>query len=156
MTGGGTVSYGGMTSTYNGQTNGGVANDSAGLGIIGASAASLRPSVVLNPNVGGGVHSHAHWFNPTAFVAPPPSSYQVGNERVGQIAGPPVSRLDAALIRDFKLYRGWVFTLRGEAFNATNSVNWAAIDTSATSATFGQPTSTRAPRVFQVAGKINF
>jgi len=156
MVAGGTVQYGGLTSAYNGQTNGGVANDSAGLGIIGASAASLRPSVVSNPNVGPGVHSHAFWFNPTAFLAPPPSSYQVGNERVGQITGPPVNRGDAALIRDFKLYRGWVFTFRAEAFNVTNSVNWSTIDTSATSGTFGQPTATRAPRVLQVAGKVNF
>ena len=37
-----------------------------------------------------------------------------------------------------------------------NQVNWAVIDTSATSGTFGQPTSTRTPRVIQVAGKINF
>lgn len=156
MTAGGTVSYGGLASTYNGQTNGGVANDSAGLGIVGASAASLRPQVVLNPNSGAGFHSHLHWFNPTAFVAPPPTSYQVGNERPGQIAGPPDDQLDAAIIRDFKLYHGWVFTLRGEGFNVINHVNWGVIDTSATSGTFGQPTSTRTPRVLQVAGKINF
>ena len=156
MVAGGTVSYGGLISTYNGQTNGGVANDSAGLGIVGASAATLRPQVVMNPNGGDGFRSHSHWFNPTAFVAPPPSSYQVGNERPGQIGGPPVDQIDAALIRDFKLYRGWVFTFRAEGFNVINHVNWATIDTSATSGTFGQPTSTRTPRVIQVAGKINF
>ena len=156
MSAGGVVNYGGLTSQYNGQTNGGIANDSAGLGIIGASAATLRPSVVSNPNQGPSVHSHTRWFNQTAFVAPSPTSYQVGNERPGQIVGPPVSRLDMGIFRDFKLYRGWVFTLRGEGFNVLNSVNWAAIDTSATSTTFGQATSTRTPRVIQVAGKINF
>ncbi len=44
MSGGGTVSYNNLTSIYNGQTNGGTANDAAGLGILGPSAASLRPN----------------------------------------------------------------------------------------------------------------
>jgi hypothetical protein len=35
MAGGSTVNYQGLTSIYNGQTNCGVVNDSAGLGIIG-------------------------------------------------------------------------------------------------------------------------
>ena len=81
MSGGGTINYGGLTSIYNGQTNGGLANDAAGLGIIGPSAASLRPNVVLNPNSGYGqseLQKRLHWFNQTAFVAPSPSSYQRG------------------------------------------------------------------------------
>ena len=42
MSAGSTINYGGLTSIYNGQTSGGVANDAAGLGIIGNSA--VEPS----------------------------------------------------------------------------------------------------------------
>jgi hypothetical protein len=156
MVAGGTVNYGGLTSSYNGQTNGGVATDAAGLGILNGSAAQLRPSVVMNPNSGANLHSRQHWFNQTAFVAPAPTSYQVGNEQRGSITGPGFNQFDLGVSRNFNLYRGWVFTLRGEGFNVLNHTNWANIDTTATSTTFGQAISARDPRTLQIAGKINF
>lgn len=160
MGGGGTISYGGIPSVYNPNfTNGGVANDAAGLGILGPSAASLRPNQVLNPNSGYGkvnLHTRLHWFNPTAFVAPSPASFQVGNEKRGTINGPGFNRLDVGLFRNFRVYRDAVFQLRGEAFNVANHTNWAGVNTTATSPTFGQVFSTRDPRLLQVAGKITF
>jgi len=157
--GSGTVNYGGLTSIYNGQTNGGAANDSAGLGILGASAAGLRPNMVLNPSDGYGqttLRKRLHWFNQTAFMAPSPSSFQVGNEKRGVVDGPGFNRLDVGVFRTFKLYRNSTFTLRGEGFNIMNHTNWGNPTTTATSSTFGQPTATRDPRILQVAGKINF
>jgi hypothetical protein len=161
MTAGGTVNYGGLTSTYNGATNGGPVSDSAGLGILGTSVASLRPNMVLNPNNGYGQNLRTmgpggYWFNPTAFVAPAPTSYQIGNERPGSIIGPGIDKLDFGIFRTFRLYRGTSFTLRGEGFNVLNHVNWGSVGTSATSSTFGRVTSTRDPRILQVAGKFNF
>jgi hypothetical protein len=159
MSAGTTVSYAGLTSTYNGQANGGLANDSAGLGILGPSAASLRPNVVFNPNTGNGqvqLHTRQHWFNQTAFVAPSPASFQVGNERRGVVNGPGYNRFDVGVFRSFRVYRNATFTLRGEAFNALNHTNWGSVDTSTGDAAFGTVTATRDPRVMQVAGKINF
>jgi len=158
MNAGGTVNYGGLTSIYNGQTTGGTANDSAGLGILGSSSATLRPSVVLNPNAGYGVsmRSRKHWFDQTAFLAPPATSFQVGNERPGMIQGPGFNKLDMGLFRTFALPYHTSFTLRGEAFNLMNHTNWGTVDTVATDTTFGQVTSARDPRILQVAGKINF
>jgi hypothetical protein len=157
--GSGTVNYGGLTSIYNGQSNGGAANDAAGLGILGPSQAGLRPSMVLNPNDGYGqvqLRKRLHWFNQTAFVAPPPSSFQVGNEKRGVVDGPGFNRFDVGLFRNFKLYRGATFQLRGEGFNVLNHTNWGNPGTTATSSTFGAITSTRDPRILQVAGKITF
>jgi hypothetical protein len=148
-----------LTSIYNGQSNGGAANDAAGLGILGPSSAGLRPSVVLNPNDGYGqvqLRKRLHWFNQTAFVAPPPSSFQVGNEKRGVVDGPGFNRLDVGLFRNFKIYRGSTFQLRGEAFNVMNHTNWGNPGTTATSSTFGQITTTRDPRILQVAGKFSF
>jgi hypothetical protein len=157
--GSGTVNYATLTSIYNGQSNGGAANDAAGLGILGPSSAGLRPSVVLNPNDGYGqvqLRKRLHWFNQTAFVAPPPSSFQVGNEKRGVVDGPGFNRLDVGLFRNFKIYRGSTFQLRGEAFNVMNHTNWGNPGTTATSSTFGQITTTRDPRILQVAGKFSF
>jgi hypothetical protein len=159
MSGGTTINYGGLTSTYNGQTNGGTANDSAGLGIIGPSAASLRPNQVLNPNDGYGqvqLRKRMHWFNPTAFVAPSAASFQVGNERRGVMTGPGFNRMDVGVFRNFKIRENVSFTLRGEGFNVLNHTNWGTIGTSGGTSTFGQVTATRDPRILQVAGKINF
>jgi hypothetical protein len=159
MSGSSTVQYGGLTSIYSGQTNGGVASDAAGLGILGPSAASLRPNMVLNPSAGYGqvqLRKRLHWFNQTAFVAPSPSSFQVGNEQRNPMTGPGYNRLDVGLFRNFKLYRSVTFQLRGEGYNIMNHTNWGTIGTTATSTTFGTVTATRDPRILQVAGKINF
>ena len=62
----------------------------------------------------------------------------------------------SGIFRNFNLVHGITFTLRGEGFNVLNHVNWGSVGTSATSSTFGRVTSTRDPRILQVAGKINF
>jgi hypothetical protein len=159
MSPGGTVNYQGLTSIYNGQANGGVANDSAGLGILGGSLASLRPNQVLKPTSGYNqvsLRSRSNWFNQTAFTAPSVSSFQVGNERRAIMNGPGFNRLDVGIFRTFKFPYGTSFTLRGEGFNVLNHTNWGSVDTGATDATFGQVLSARDPRILQVAGKINF
>jgi hypothetical protein len=164
---GGVVNYGFgtsnfVTSAYNPSlTNGGLVNDSAGLGIApgSRSLSVLRPNVVLNPNNGYGLVSlknRTNWFNQTAFIAPSPASYQVGNEKSGIITGPGLNRLDLGVSRTFKLYRQSVFELRGEAFNAINHTNWGTVSTDAASPQFGQVLTARDPRTLQVAGKIRF
>ena len=164
MTAGGTVQYNGYTSSYNPAiTNGGVANDAAGLGILGTSSASLRPNVILNPSSGYGkmnLRSHSQWFNPTAFVAPSPASFQLGNEKTGGIIGPGYSRVDIGVFRNIKLPSGVVFQLRGEGYNVLNHVNWAGVTTDATGTTngfgFGKVNSARDARILQVGGKVSF
>jgi len=162
MAAGGTVNYGGLISTYNNATNGGPVSDAAGLGILQGSLATLRPTMVLNPNQGYGqtnlrtMGPGGFWFNPTAFMAPAPTGFQVGNERPGAIIGPGIDKLDLGLFKTFRVYHATTFTLRGEAFNALNHVNWGSVDTVATDSQFGRVTSTRDPRILQVAGKINF
>jgi Carboxypeptidase regulatory-like domain/TonB-dependent Receptor Plug Domain len=159
MSGGGTLFYG-TQANASGPANGGVATDAAGLGILGPSAQGLRPDMIANPNSGNGqfqIHNRLNWFNRTAFIAPPATSYRVGNEKRGVIEGPGFNRLDVGLFRNFKIYEGLVFQLRGEAYNVVNHTNWQGVGTTSTTAsTFGQVTSTRDPRILQVAGKITF
>ena len=162
MAAGGTVNYGGLISTYNNANNGGPVSDAAGLGILQGSLAPLRPSMVLNPNQGYNqvnlrtMGPAGFYFNPTAFVAPAAPGFQLGNERPGAIIGPGIDKLDFGIFRTFILPHGTSFTLRGEGYNVLNHVNWGSIDTVATDSQFGRVTSTRDPRILQLAGKINF
>ena len=162
MAAGGTVNYGGLISTYNNTTNGGPVSDAAGLGILQGSLARLRPNVVLNPNQGYNqvnlrtMGPGGFWFNPTAFVAPAAPGFQIGNERPGAIIGPGIDKLDFGLFKTFRVYHATTFTLRGEGYNVLNHVNWGSVDTVATDSQFGRVTSTRDPRILQVAGKFNF
>lgn len=153
------INYAGLTSTYNGATNGGVPTDAAGLGIISQSLATLRPNQVLDPRNGYGqvsLKKRLNWFNQTAFAAPSIASFQVGNERPGSVVGPGYNRLDLSVFRSFRVYRTSTFTLRGEGFNILNHTNWGSVGTLANSTTFGQTTSTRDPRILQVAGQFSF
>jgi Carboxypeptidase regulatory-like domain/TonB dependent receptor len=168
MSGGGTICYACVTTGANagasqtsifGLASGGVANDSAGLGIIGPSVAGLRPNMVANPNNGYGqkIHTRLNWFYRPAFVSPAITDVAVGNEKRGVIEGPGFNRLDVGIFRNFKLLEGVAFQLRGEAFNVANHTNWQTVGTtSTTSSTFGQITDTRDPRILQVAGKLTF
>ena len=155
---GGTVGYGAQTSIL-GLANGGVVNDSAGLGIMNSpDPASLRPNQVLNPNNGYGspIHTRLNWFYRPAFVSPTAASVSVGNEKRGAVNGPGFNRLDVGLFRNFKITEATHFQLRGEAFNLMNHTNFQTVTTSVTSGSFGQVTAARDNRILQVAGKLTF
>ncbi len=140
--------------------DGTVANDAAGLGIIGSSAASLRPNMVTNPNDANGgamLKRRLNWFNKLAFSAPLPSSFAVGNERRGVIEGPGFNRIDLGVFRNFKIYEAANFQFRAEGFNVLNHTNWATVGTTTTTPSqFGTVLSTRDPRILQLAGKLTF
>ena len=154
------TNVGSQTSVVNpAAVNGGNASDAAGLGILGPSAAGLRPNQVLDPNSGYGqqIHTRLNWFYRPAFTAPSATSMAVGNEKRGVIEGPGFNRLDVGVFRNFRLFESVAFQLRGEAFNVANHTNWQGVGTTATTqSTFGQVTSARDARILQVAGKITF
>jgi hypothetical protein len=137
-------------------TAGTIANDAAGLGILGASAAGLRPDMLRNPNLPGNKRGYLHWFDVDAFAAPSPTSYRVGNERRGVITGPGYVRVDPGVFRNFRIYHESQLQIRAEAYNVLNHVNYQGVQTSSSSATFGQITSVRDPRILQVAAKFTF
>ena len=155
---GGTVFYG-YTNVINGQANGNVYSDAAGIGISGSTAAGFRPDMIANPNQGYGqqIHNKGEWFNRGAFSAPLPLSYAVGNSHRGVINGPGFNRLDLGIFRNFKIVEGVAFQLRGEGFNVINHTNLQTVGTASTTAsTFGIVTAARDNRILQIAAKINF
>jgi hypothetical protein len=163
--GGSTITYNGVTSGFNNQTNGGIETDNAGLSVLGNTNAGLRPNQIGDPNQGYGVslkHSKAYeqanalWFYPGAFAAPAPTSIVPGTAKRGTIAGPGFQRFDVGVFRNFRIYERLAFQFRAEAFNATNHTNVQSIGTAATSGTFGEITGYRDARILQFAGKFSF
>lgn len=142
-----------------------IANDNVGLGILGASGASLRPNQIANPNNGYGLVLRASkkyeqtatpYFNTGAFQAQDPASLLPGTAKRGTIQGPGFQRADLGIFRNFRIYEGLKFQLRAEAFNVANHTNIQTIGTSATSTLFGTVEGYRDARILQFAGRFDF
>lgn len=117
---------------------------------------AFRPNQISNPQSGTGLKTKAEWFNTAAFAVPSAGPGLPGNEKRGSVTLPGFNREDLGLFRNFPIFRGSVFQLRGEAFNVLNHTNFNAVTTTYTSTTFGAVTGARENRILQVAGKITF
>ncbi len=134
--------------------------DPAGLGILGPSAAGLRPNWVCNPNEGA-PHTRAQWFNTSCLAAPSSIQATPGNAGRSIIHGPGYQNWDFSLFKNFVLRespnRGNIaLQIRGETFNVFNHTNPLDPSTSVGSGTYGQIVSYRDPRILQLGAKLNF
>jgi len=97
-------------------------------------------------------------FGAGAFTTPTLGAQ--GNERRNLFRNPGLVNVDATLGKSFSI--PWFhgdrasFQLRGEFYNLFNRVNLTSVDTSLTSATFGQSRDTLQPRTIQVVGRFQF
>jgi hypothetical protein len=97
---------------------------------------SERPNLAGNPYSGfcpngSRVNTPACWFNPSAFVLPPPG--QFGTAGRNSLRGPGFAQLDLAVRKAFHLARETQIVFGAEAFNLLNHPN------------FGVPTNTQSP-----------
>jgi len=97
---------------------------------------SERPNLVGNPYSGfcpngSRVNTPACWFNPSAFVLPPPG--QFGTAGRNSLRGPGFAQFDLAVRKVFHLARETQIVFGAEAFNLLNHPN------------FGVPTNTQSP-----------
>ncbi|WP_263384846.1 carboxypeptidase regulatory-like domain-containing protein [Granulicella arctica] len=146
-----------VSTSAGGLINGVVNADVAGLGIIGASPAGLRPDQISSPQNGTGLKTRLKWFNTAAFASPSATLGQPGNAKRGTIIGPGFVRLDTGIFRNFRITERAAFQLRGEAFNTLNHTNFSSIAVAATTpSTFGQVTAARENRILQFGGKLSF
>jgi len=130
--------------------------DPGGLGIIGASAAGLRPNLICNPN-SGGAQTRFQYFNTACFAPPPVSAHLPGNEARGVIRGPGYEGWNLAVSKNLLFKERFRFQLRGEASNAFNHPNPSTFGSlSIVSSLFGTVTVYRDPRIIQLAGKFYF
>jgi len=81
-----------------------------------------RPS--LNPAFHGPLllNEPNRWFNPNAFVLPPPGTY--GNLGRGTLTGPGLAEMDISLLKNTVLTDRLNLQFRAECFNALNHANF--------------------------------
>jgi hypothetical protein len=120
----------------------GAATDVAS-GVNGALRANFLggPIAVASPTVD-------EFFNTEAFAAPAPGQFGTSPRNI--IIGPGSRQLDAVFSRDIRLNDTRALTLTLRASNLLNLVNYAVIDTSVTSPTFGHVLSVQPMRSLQV------
>jgi hypothetical protein len=111
-----------------------------------------RPNQVL-ANVYGD-KTIGNYFNPAAFAQPALGT--LGNLGRASITGPGAWQFDAAVTRTFQLRETQKLEFRAEAFNVTNGFRMNDPNLTLSSATFGQVTSARDPRIMQFALKYLF
>jgi hypothetical protein len=116
-----------------------------------------RPNIVpgQNPNLSSG-QTIFQWFNTAAYV--PNALGTFGNAGRDTIIGPGIFRVDASLIRNFRMMTSKSLQFRLEAFNVLNNPIWNDPNTTVTDvAHYGTITSTRTPmREVQLGLKFMF
>ena len=90
----------------------------------GDSKNPVRPFV--NPAFTGRViaGSPSQWFNPAAFLAPPPGSGFYGNLRRDSLTGPGLATWDMSMLKDTPLHDRFNLEFRAELFNILNRANF--------------------------------
>lgn len=90
----------------------------------GDSKNPVRPFV--NPSFSGHVilGSPSQWFNPSAFLAPPPGSGFYGNLGRDSLTGPGLATWDMSMLKDTPLHDRFNLEFRAELFNILNRANF--------------------------------
>lgn len=116
---------------------------------------AVRGDWVRNPNLPADQRSIDGWFDLGAFVPSAPGT--IGNAGRNLIYGPGVKNLDLMVSRSFRMpWEGHYVQFRAEAFNATNTANFAPPATGIGTPTAGRITSAADPRRVQFALKYVF
>jgi hypothetical protein len=117
--------------------------------------ASDRPDEI--GSLSGAPHLLTQYFNTGAFAAQ--ALGKLGSERRNQLYGPGFRHLDASLFKDFNLFDKATLQFRAEAFNVTNTSNFAAPNASLGASNFGTVSALSInyqPRIVQLALKLQF
>jgi len=97
------------------------------------------------------------WFNTSTFQAQPVGT--LGSERRNALYGPHFRHFDVSVFKDFPLSERYILQARAEAFNLTNTPNFATPGATVGTASFGTISSTRVgstPRQLQFALRLAF
>jgi hypothetical protein len=125
----------------------------AALDIAQGANCSLRADLTGAP-IGIADPSIDRFFDTLAFTVPAAGTF--GNSVRNAITGPGSHQLNASLIRDIRFGGPRALTLRVNATNLLNTVEWAAIDTNLNSPTFGQVLAVRPMRTVTVDARFRF
>lgn len=108
-------------------------------------------SKVLKSNVNG----FRQYLNPAAYT--PVTAVRFGNSGRDSVRGPGLFNIDTSLSRTFHVYRESAFVLQADAFNVTNTPQFAnPAATISTPATFGIITISNSNRTMRFSGHVTF
>jgi hypothetical protein len=96
----------------------------------------------------------AEWFTTASFGLP--ALGQFGNAGRSLVRGPGINNWDAAFSRRIDIRENLALQFRGEFFNFFNHTQFSSVGTTLASATFGQVTGARNPRVAQLGLRLIF
>jgi Carboxypeptidase regulatory-like domain len=114
-----------------------------------------RPNVVSGQDPNSGPKTILQWFNKAAYV--PNAVGTFGNAGRDTVIGPGIFRVDASIIRNFRMTSTKSVQFRLEAFNVLNNPIWSDPNATVTDPLYGQITSTRTPmREVQLGLKFIF
>jgi hypothetical protein len=115
----------------------------------------IRANYTGQPIFGPGTRTANQWFNPAAFATP--AAYTFGNVGRNSVYGPPLSTMDIAIVRTFRLTERSNFQFRGEAFNALNKTNLGTPNRYVNEPQFGTITMPMTPgREIQLSARLSF
>ena len=120
------------------------------------STGSLRPNRVLGASLTAGGGSLNRWFNTDAFSSDFAPGQVYGTASRYSIPGPGTLTFDASLSKTIRMGEMRNLELRGTADNVLNTVQYAGVDTSLGSNTYGQVTSAAQMRTFVLTARFRY
>jgi hypothetical protein len=97
------------------------------------------------------------YFDTSVFSPAAPFTFGNTGRTLPDVRGPGVRNVDFSLFKNFRIRERMTAQLRGEAFNATNTVQFGLPNTTLNSNQFGRITSqANSPRQLQVGLKLAF
>lgn len=125
----------------------------------GTAASNGLPSATNRPDLTGSISypkTEGQWMNTSAFSAPTLGDW--GNLGYDAVYGPGRDNWNLSLFKSFSLSetRGSRLEFRFETFNTFNHVQWNAVDSGFSDATFGRVTGAQDPRTLQLGLKLYF
>ncbi len=130
--------------------------DAIGSACFGATPVGCRVNQVGDPN-SNALHAYNNWFNAGAFAAPSATQTDLPSERPGAIRAPGFWNTDLALFKNIKFTEAFTGQFRLETFNTFNHTNpICCSSTSLAVSSYNTVSSTRDPRIVQLAMKLNF
>ena len=117
------------------------------------------PNIVAPFKILGGIGPNEQWFDPNSFAAPP-NGVQ-GNLGRNVLSGPKFFNLDMSIFRRFPVTETINLELRGEAYNATNTPQYALPNQELGNTNFGRITGLQSdsvgnPRAVQFGLRLIF
>jgi len=124
--------------------------------LTGSLGGGSRPDRLRSGALPGGQASIVRWFDPTAFALP--AQFQFGNTSRTEpdVRGPGTIQLDFSLFRNIRFNERFNVQIRGEAFNATNRVNFLGPNTTIGSPAVGTIIGSENARIIQLGARLTF